>query len=358
LPSYLFLTLPTANRVYGRAAADLGLAELDAVNGLLLGGRLGAPRLVTLAGHTYYRVDADALDARALATIASLSNVYAAFEERAGALLPVELPAVERLPDDLVSIQRYQGKTNEHLTRLMVHLALAAAGRTAAERPTVFDPVCGRGTTLNVALLHGLDAAGIEVEKAAVDAYAQFLRTWLQQQRLKHRLHYGPVRRDGRTVAHLLTAELSDSREELERGRPQRVRVVAADSADAGAHLPSRSADALVADLPYGVQHGSRADARRQRGPEALLEAALPAWRCVLREGAGVCLAWNTRVLARERLCELVASAGFEVLAGPPFDGFAHRVDQAIHRDLLLARLPVPTGGGTRYGDSPERMAR
>ena len=335
--TYAFLTLPTQNRVYGRAALQLGLAELASIDRLLLGERLGPPELVTLGGHSYYVVRADPLDADALAALALLSSVYAAFQLRDGLLAPIELPPREHLPDDLVTTQRYQGKTNEHLTRLMVNLALAASGPAAGPRRTVFDPACGRGTTLNQALLYGLDAAGMEVEKAAVEAYAHFLRTWLQNHRLKHRLAFHPLREDGRTIAHLLECDFSSSREELERGRPQRVRLVAADSVEAGEHFRPGSADLLVVDLPYGVQHGSRAGGRRARMPANLVEAGLPAWRRVLRLGAGACLAFNTRVLSRARLIELVAAAGFEVLDGPPFDGFSHRVDQAIQRDLLLA---------------------
>jgi SAM-dependent methyltransferase len=339
MPTYALLTLPTQNRVYGRAAVELGLAELASVDRLLLGGRLGQPELTTLAGRSYYLVEADRLDAEALDAIALLSGVYAAFELHDGRLAPVELPRVEHLPDDLITTQRYQGKTNEHLTRLMVNLALAALGPSStSRRPTVFDPACGRGTTLNQALLYGLDAVGMEIEKSAVEAYALFIRTWLENHRLKHRLAFRPVRRDGRTVAHLLEAEFSASRHELERGQPQRVRMVAADSVGAGDHLRAGSADLLVVDLPYGVQHGSRAGGgRRERTPEAFLEAALPAWRQVLRPGSSACMAWNTRVLTRARLAELVAGAGFEVLEGSPFDGFAHRVDQGIQRDLLLA---------------------
>jgi SAM-dependent methyltransferase len=340
VPTYALLVLPTHNRVYGRAALEMGLAELASLDRLLLGGRLGPAETVTMAGRPYHRLSCAEIDAEAASVIASLSNVYAAFELAGGALRPLELPAVDMLSDDLVTIQRYQGKTNEHLTRLMLNLALAATGCGPGSRATVLDPACGRGTTLNHALLRGLDAVGMEIEKAAVDAYALFLRTWLQEHRLKHRLAYRPERRDGRTVAHVLEAEFSASRQELERGRPQRVRVVATDSTRAAAHLRPGSADALVVDLPYGVQHAGRTAGRAQRGAEALLEAALPAWLEVLRPGSGACLSWNTRTLARPRLVALARGAGLEVLDGPPFDGFAHRVDQAITRDVLVARRP------------------
>jgi len=340
VPTYALLTRPIQNRVYGRAAADLGLAELAALDRLLLGGRLGAAEPVTMGGRVYHHLECAALDDRALAVVASVSTVYAAFELSQGSLTPIELPVLERLPDDLVTIQRYQGKTSEHLTRLMLNLATAAAGVGPGSRATIFDPACGRGTTLNQALLHGLDALGMEIERRAVDAYAHFLRTWLLAHRLKHRFEYRAVRRDGRTVAHVLDVELSPSRQELERGRPQRVRMVAADSTLASEHLRRASADALVCDLPYGVQHAGRGAGRRERGPEALLESALPAWLEVLRPGSGACLAWNTRVLQRERLAERMRGAGLEVLEGPPFDRFGHRVDQAIRRDVIVARRP------------------
>lgn len=338
--TYALLTLPTQNRVYGRAALELGLAELASLDRLLLHGRLGRPELATIAGHSYYLVHTDPLDAAALAAIASLSTVYTAFELRDSLLVPLELPRVELLPDDLVTTQRYQGKTNEHLTRLMVNLALAAGGPASGSRRTVFDPACGRGTTLNQALLYGLDAAGMEIDRTAVEAYSHFLRTWLQNHRFKHRLDLRRVRQSGRTTGHLLEAEFSSSREELERGRPQRVRVVAGDSIQAGEHFKPGSAGALVVDLPYSVQHRGRAGQRGGPGLVALLEAGLPSWRRVLRPGSGACLAWNVRVLPRPRLVELVRGAGFTVLDEPPFNGFAHRVDQAIDRDLLLAIAP------------------
>jgi hypothetical protein len=55
VPTYALLTKPIQNRVYGRAAADLGLAELAALDRLGLGGRLGAAEPVTMGGRVYQR---------------------------------------------------------------------------------------------------------------------------------------------------------------------------------------------------------------------------------------------------------------------------------------------------------------
>ena len=38
-------------------------------------------------------------------------------------------------------------------------------------RLTVFDPLCGRGTTLNQALMYGYDAAGLDVDGKDFEAY-------------------------------------------------------------------------------------------------------------------------------------------------------------------------------------------
>jgi hypothetical protein len=40
---------------------------------------------------------------------------------------------------------------------------------------------------------------------------------------------------------------------------------------------------------------------------------------------------------------DLLAAAGLEVLEDAPYDAFRHRVDQAIQRDILVARKPGRT---------------
>jgi tRNA G10 N-methylase Trm11 len=93
-----------------------------------------------------------------------------------------------------------------------------------------------------------------------------------------------------------------------------------------------------VTDAPYGVAHGSHAGGSLARNPLALLRAALPVWTRLLRPGGALGLAWNTHVAPRETVAGVLAENGLRVLGGPGYDALAHRVDQAIHRDVIVAR--------------------
>jgi hypothetical protein len=102
----------------------------------------------------------------------------------------------------------------------------------------------------------------------------------------------------------------------------------------------------VVADLPYGVQHGSHASGRGggrtlARSPLDLLREAAPAWARGLRPGGALGISWNTLVARREDAAAALAAAGLRVLDSAPYLGFRHRVDQAINRDILIARKPA-----------------
>jgi tRNA G10 N-methylase Trm11 len=135
--------------------------------------------------------------------------------------------------------------------------------------------------------------------------------------------------------AHRFTVSYGASRGEADR---RVVDVVHDDTTRVREHLGARTVDALAADLPYGVQHGATTAGRAARTPDALLEEALPAWREVLRPGAGVALSWNLRTLPRHRLVELVLAHGYELRRPADDDAFVHRVDRSITRDVLVAR--------------------
>ena len=114
--------------------------------------------------------------------------------------MPVSIAPLQVLDEDLVTIQRYAGKTNEAFTHLLVNLALASGGDAmtrllAGERLRLLDPACGRGTSLNRAALYGMDAFGIDIDQRDVDAYRVFFTTWLKDKRLKHTVEQARLRK-------------------------------------------------------------------------------------------------------------------------------------------------------------------
>jgi hypothetical protein len=343
---YALLVLPSVNRVYTQASWDLVQAELEVFNGSVLGGRLHEIERATIGGVPYVAFSADGLTDRDLAFVANLSSIHALFERRGELLRPIELRPLDRFDDDLVSIQRYQGKTNERFTKLLLNVTLLASSfsdELLERRFRVLDPLCGRGTTLNQALMYGFHAAGVEADGHDFDAYALFIRTWLQHKRLKHRSETGTLRRDRRVVGRRLDVTLSATMEEHRAGDAIELTFVNADTGQGLEFFRPRSFDVVVADLPYGVQHGSLRSGRGRpsRSPVELLAAVLPVWTELLRPGGALGLAWNAHVAARDALTDVLTAGGLEVLDSEAHLRFRHRVDQAVLRDVLVARRPT-----------------
>ncbi|HEX3906591.1 MAG TPA: SAM-dependent methyltransferase [Mycobacteriales bacterium] len=342
---YALLLRPAANRVYAAAATPLVAAELRAFLDADPGVETNDAEVDSreIAGTTYLTVEGPELSAASIARLSNLSAAYALFEVTDDELLrPVPLTPLDRYDDDLLTILKYSGKTNEQFTKLLLNVTAVASSltRDGLDRPLrVLDPMCGRGTTLNQALMYGWHASGVDLDRADVDAYATFLRTWLERKRLKHRLNVAQLRVNRKVVGRRLDAETAATRELWDAGATQQVTVLTADTTTVAEHFRRESFDLVVADLPYGVQHGSRnADKGLARNPMELLDAALPGWCEVLRPGGAMGLSWNTKVASRHPVLARLRQHGLEVLDDPPYDGFAHRVDQAIVRDLVVAR--------------------
>jgi hypothetical protein len=347
VPRFALLIAPSTNRVYADAALRLTRAELSIFGGSVLSGPVGGIDERRIGGVPYVVFEADLTEGD-LAYLANLSSGYALFElvsvpggPEAGfaggaaagrtheLLRPVELRRLARFDEDLITIPKYAGKTNEQFTRLLLNVTLLASRYGPAmldRRLTVLDPLCGRGTTLNQALMYGYDAVGIERDGKEVDAYAAFVRTYLKRKRLKHHAELNPVRRDRRLVARRFTATIAGT---------QSVTLFHADTVEARQFLRAGCADLIVADAPYGVAHGSHTGTSRARGPLELLRAAVPVWVELLADGGALGLSWNTHVADRDEAAAVLAGNGLTVVALPDL---SHRVDQAILRDVLVAR--------------------
>ena len=366
MTTYLMMIAPSGNRVYAAGSAPLAAAELEVCAGEALTGvraiRLALTdetdnrgvitgvRAIRLAGADYLAFStAEPLGGDELALLAGQSLRLAVFEQTgdpgAPLLRPVEVPRVDLLDDDLVSIPKYPGKTNELFTRMLLNVTLAQVRRAPGEdgRFTVLDPLCGRGTTLTTAWLAGHHGAGVEGDEKAVEQGTAFLRTWLRRKRLKHTAEVHPVRRDGKVLGRRLEVEVRP-----EDTGPLKLTVLTGDTRRSAELYGKRRFDAVVTDAPYGVVHGSQTDVRgvsgrRDRSPAGLLREAIPVWVSQLRQGGALGLSWNTLGLAREDLLQLLADAGLEPLDGGPWHRFAHRVDSSIQRDLVVATKPTTT---------------
>jgi len=341
---YALLILASSNRVYAESSVALTEAELELFGRSALSVRLADVAPAVIGGVRYVTFAADGLTARDIAFLANLSSAHALFEVEGDVLRPVTLTPLAHFDDDLVTIQKYAGKTNEQFTKLLLNVTLlstAFAGEWLDRPFRVLDPLCGRGTTLNQAMMYGFDAAGVELDQKDFEAYSAFISTWLKRKRIKHQLDAGPVRRNRQVVARRLQATFAASKDAYKAGETQHLDVVNADTTRAAEFFDTEYFDVVVADAPYGVQHGSRTATKGlTRSPLELLAAAAPVWRRLLRPGGAIGVSWNTHVARREDAAKILREAGLEPLDEEPYSRFRHRVDQAIIRDIIVARKP------------------
>ena len=334
MPRVALLARESSNRVYGRVAPDLLVAELDAVSAALHTTVRDAGR-VDLGGVPYVVADvADAhLDGHDRFVLSNLSGAHALFELRDDETLrPLPVTPLAWFDDDLVTIQRYPGKTNEQFTHLLLNVTVAESTTARAradsgDRVQVLDPVAGRGSTLNRALVHGFDATGIELAESDVDQYRTFVTTYLQEHRVKHRVRRETVRKGPLAGTSRFGVTIRGA---------QDVELVRGDTTRAAELLAGRRFDVVAGDLPYGVQHRAAGAKPAARSPEELLEAALTGWRKLMRRGASIGLSWNVRTMPRRSVEDLLDDAGFERIRHR--HSFEHVVDRSITRDLVVAR--------------------
>lgn len=352
MTAYGLLVSPSHNRVYAQAAADLVKAELTVFSERALGGRVRGIQETSIGGVPYVTFSAGELSEQDVRLLSNLSSLYALFQIEDELLRPVTLQPLDRFGSDLLTIQKYSGKTNEYFTKLLLNVTAMATDSPmdlVTGRPRVLDPMCGRGTTLNQAMMYGLDAAGIDIDGKDFDAYAAFIKTWLKNNRVKHHAEVTNVRREKTALGRRLHVNLGASKELYKSGETMEITVVNADSLGAGRFFRPASFDLIVTDAPYGVQHGSRPKGGQtgrkgkphlSRSPVELLTAAVPEWTRLLRPGGAIGISWNTFVGRREDLAEILTSNGLDVQDSDAWRGFRHRVDQAISRDLITARKP------------------
>lgn len=285
------------------------------------------------AGQDFLCFTSEALTQRARDMLAGHSHLKVLFEAHGdGSMTPLFSAKPPAVGGDLSSILKYKGKTSELFTRCLISLtALESDFTGAGERLTLFDPMCGRGTTLFEALNRGWNAVGSDIDAGDVHQGYAFFKRYLEYNRLKHEakdfsmtVGRDSVRR--RQIAFALT------REGLREGA-QTISFIAGDLVRAAsAHKPG-SFHLIAADLPYGVQHSPGGN----KSLDALLKAALPALYRSLKRGGAIALSFNAYTMKREMIASLMEGAGFEPCRDESYQNLAHWVEQAVMRDFVIA---------------------
>ncbi|MEV0995519.1 SAM-dependent methyltransferase [Nonomuraea sp. NPDC050202] len=338
MPRYALLILPAFNRVYGESSIRLTRHELAVFSARALDGEILGSEETRIGGVPYVTFEtASPLSEPDVHLLSNLSSVYAVFGLEGDLLRPLGMRSRDRLSSDLITIQKYAGKTNEHFTKLLLNVTALAGDKGLGDGLQVFDPMCGRGTTLNQALMYGYDAYGMDVDGKDFEAYTGFIKTWLRNKRLKHTAETVPVRRERALIGRRLNVTFGLSKEAVKAGDVQHLTVVNADTLRSREFFKPRSFDVLATDAPYGVQHGSKGGAGLSRSPLELLAEAVPGWAELLRPGGAMGIAWNTYGGKSTELARILTDAGLQVMDYPDFE---HWVDQAIVRDIIVARKP------------------
>lgn len=333
MADYVLLPHPGHGRIYLSGAFSAAAAELSA---LVPEAAVGE---TVLCGAPAYALSLPRpLTEPQLRALGASSLFYALFQREGALLLPVEPPEWRAMPDGLNAILKYPGKTNERFTRLLVHLAAAAAARLRPV-PTLLDPMCGQGTTLFEAAIRGWNAIGVETLEQPLHKGRVYFESYLKTGRYKHRLREEPIVREGRRLGRFVQADYAPTKDAWQTEDTRFVRFVRGDAAQCGLLLPRGCAELLACDLPYGVQHGAAGREGLRRDAASLTAQCAPGWFSVLRPGSGLALAYNCHTTRRDALAQALAQVGFAVL--PPISGLAHRVDQAILRDVIQAQKPL-----------------
>ena len=332
--TYAFLLYPHANIHYRQSLLQLAVQELSMTLSAL--GREAEVVPQKMGGAMFLTFEAAKLTERDMRMLSQLASVYMLFEMEDGKLTTLERTHPNYVGEDLPALLKYKGKTNEMFTDTMLTMALAASAFMPVHdsQLVVCDPMAGRGTTLMLALRRGYHGVGIEIGKADVKEAADYMTRYLEFHRIKYKRTDSALTVRGQVGGRENKFVFSDSAEHFKDGDTRTLRLICGDTREAEALLKPNSVHLMVTDAPYGVQKGT---AGRQDSIGGTIAAALPGWFDVLKSGGVLAMSFNTHVTRREGLVRLFEKAGFEIVQTANLE---HWVEQAISRDVILARKP------------------
>ncbi|MCI5847596.1 MAG: hypothetical protein MRZ98_08120 [Clostridiales bacterium] len=333
---YALLLKPHANVRYRQSLQKLALLELECVLNAW-GLDRAAPRLRLIAGEPFLVFEAGEMPEQVWRAVSGHSSICFAARLEGDALLPLERAAGSVMPDDLPHVLKYKGKTNADFTYLMLNCARAASAFAREAGPLcVLDPMCGKGTSLFCALCQGHNAVGIETDAKSLQEADQYFERSLKWHKVKHKRTVKSYTLPKGGAVRAVEYEAAPDARAMREGRRLGLKLLCGDAARAGEMARPGTAHLVVSDLPYGVQHAPR-EGGGMSSLRRLLERALPGCTEALKIGGAMALSFNENTLSRRDVMEAMEQAGLTVLRDPPYNDFAHWVEQAVERDMVVA---------------------
>lgn len=337
---YALLLKPHANVRYQQSLQKLALIELRA---MLQAWGMGEASVTAreLDGEPFLTFEADTLSPPAWRDISGHSAVCLAAEVlEDGNLRLLKRRRDMAMPDDLPHVLKYKGKTNADFTYFLLHCAKAGSAFARDDGPLcVLDPMCGKATTLFCALCEGYHATGIDTDAKALQEACLYLERSLKLHHIKHKREESSRTLGGGGSARCVSFEMARDAQAFKAGERLRMEALFGDAARAPEMVKAGGFHLIVSDLPYGVQHAPRENGGMS-SLVRLVEHAAPGCERALKPGGALAFSFNQNTLRRVDVARALARAGLEVLDQPPFDDFSHWVEQAVERDVVVARKP------------------
>lgn len=293
----------------------------------------------TLNGIELFCFELETLSENTLKALLQISSNHILFEIHGDLLKPLNETKIPYFKTDLSSILKYSGKTNEDFTGMMINVGIFSS-KFAKDFHTplqILDPMCGRGTTLYQGLIMGYNVSGVEINPKDCEAIDKYLKRYLKFHKYKHDAGHQTIVANKKKKGTKYTIETANTTENYKAKNLRKIQFASGNTLNTNDYYKKDTFHVIATDIPYGVQHsGSSKDSFVDM--EKLLENAALAWHKVLKKGGTVVISYNNFTLKKEALKAMFDKAGYLTLDKAPYDGFEHWVEQAVNRDIFVAR--------------------
>lgn len=336
---YALLLKPHANVRYRQSLQKLAKIELECMLSAW-GMENVTAEWTELSGEPFLVFETNEMTKEAWREISRHSSIcFAAQVLDGGALLPIARTPQGFLPDELPHVLKYKGKTNADFTYLMLHCAKAASAFAQTEGPLqVLDPMCGKATTLFCAACEGYQASGVDMDGKALSEAEVYYERFLKMHRIKHKRTEGSRTLKKGGSAKFVAYAAAEDAQRLKQ-QPLTLELMQCDSSRLSELVKPASFHLIVSDLPYGVQHAPK-ESGGLSTLARLLKRTASGCMHALKPGGAAAFSFNLNTLPRKEVEYVLAQAGFEVLTEGPWADFSHWVEQAVDRDVVVARKP------------------